>query len=67
MKPCIHKVEIRIFSLNDINGRIMNNLVKQLKILILSHLNQKENIFSLDNIGERDKLLSKSVFEIVDF
>ena len=37
MKPCMHLVEISIFSLNNVTVRltkIMNNLLKHLKILI---------------------------------
>ena len=36
MKPCMHLIEISIFALNDVTARltkIMNNLLKHLKIL----------------------------------
>ena len=61
MKPCMHLVEISIFSLNNVTDRlnkIMNNLLKDLKILIFKVIFQCWKLvesfqikFSLKNIG----------------
>ena len=59
MKPCMHLVEISIFSLNHVIVRltkIMNNLLKHLKILVFSY-----------DIRSGDQLLLKKKFEIFYF
>ena len=77
MKPCVHLVEISIFSLNHAIIRltkIINNLVKELKILSfkvifqclkLAESFQKKN--SLKNIWLGDQLILMKFFENFDF
>jgi len=77
MKPCMHLVEVSIFSLNNVTVRptkIMNNLLEHLKILIfkviflcykLVESFQKKK--SLKNIGLGDQILLKKDFEIFYF
>ena len=77
MKPCVHLVEISIFSLNHVIIRltqIMNNFLKHLKIRTFKviFLCQKlvesfPKTFSMKNIWLEDQLLVKNVFENFDF
>ena len=77
MKPCLHLVEISIFSLNNVAVRltkIMNNLLEHLKILIFKVIFQCWKLvdffqkkISLKNIGVEDQLLPKKDLEIFYF
>ena len=77
MKPCMHLVEISIFSLNHVIVRltkIMNNLLEHLKIRTfkviflcekLVEYFQKKN--PMKNVRLGDQLLLENAFEIFDF
>ena len=77
MKTPMHLVEISIFSLNNVTGRltkIMNNLLEYLKILIFKFIFQCGKLiasfqkkFSLKNIRLGGQLLIKKYFENFDF
>ena len=62
-------MEISIFLLNDINGKLMNNLLKHLKILvfIVKNLSNLSKQFFLNNTGLEDQLLLKSAIGNFDF
>merc|ERR1739844_197321 len=73
MKPCMHLVEISIFSLNHVIVRltkIMNNLLEHIKIhtfkvifLCKKSVESFHNNFSMKNIQLGDQLYLKNIFE----
>ena len=76
MKPCMHLVEISIFSLNHVIVRltkIMNNLLEHLKICTFNVIFLCEKLVvyfqkkSMKNIRLGDQILLENVFEIFDF